>query len=225
MAIQRLTLANILTLVRIGLGEADAAASKISDANLITLINAYGQLVPSRAGSVMRRNGLAVGQGTIRFKCWRTEGTCSADSSAQYVWTPTDFDTAIEFNTLNRPLEIIKDTRQLRELRDDTGPASHIMPLEWGTNAANSDAYQRKWKLFPSPQTAETVSVLYYKLPAIMPGDDTGAEYPDCDPKFHYLWVCGTLRELLRPDDPTYELWKKQEEDLIIDFTHSEGIF
>ena len=38
-----------------------------------------------------------------------------------------------------------------------------------------------------------------------MAGTDSANEYPDADPKYHWLWVYGPAMEILRPSHPAYD--------------------
>lgn len=197
MAIQRLSLTDIQEHIRLLFGEVTAAESKISAAQLVELVNAYGQT-------------LVANLKPKHLPWYRAASTLSCASGSADVYLPTDCATGdhISFwdSTHTRMLDPVSDVYLFHPglARLPVGPPKAIELLGWASNAG---AWQRKARLWPGPPTGTTPSVAidYWRIPAILPNSTPDTEYPDCDPTFQMLWVYGPTLTVMAPDDPAFQ--------------------
>jgi hypothetical protein len=226
MAIQRLSLSNILTeLLRI----VGFASSTVSDwatnANLYNIVNRYGQSIPIRMSQAS--------QSPKRLLCdmWRTvvasaaTGTdamlVAAGSSTVYLPVNCDYVVSVYDVTNKAKVEIITDIDRwhIDDIKKkDPGPPEVIELLGY-TDYATDSSWRRYGTIYPATVTGTTPSftLTYYRLPAIMPGVAIETEYPDADPKYHSLWIYGPAAELLGPSNPAYDRYAALEKELLLD--------
>jgi len=226
MAIQRLSLSNILTeLLRI----VGFASSTVSDwatnDNLYNIVNRYGQSIPVRMSQAA--------QSPKRLLCdmWRTvvdsstSGTdvliVAAGSSTLYLPVNCDYVVGIYDNTNGSKVEVITDVARwhIDEIKKkDPGPPEVVELLGYTTYATDS-TWRRYGTIYPATVTGTlpSLTITYYRLPAIMPGVAIETEYPDADPKYHSLWIYGPAAELLGPSNPAYDRYAALEKELLLD--------
>ena len=219
MAVQRITLAQIVTeLFRIS-GFADSASAPwLTDANLYIIINNYQQRLVSRVAQVAAAAGIKTAA-KIRLGMWKTQANLTATSGSSTVHFPTDYDQFESFydNTYAKPIEAISEVNRwhIRKLRSrPSGPTEAIEILDYVSNAAT---WQRRALLWPTVQTGITpsISCTYWRIPAAFTG--AGTEYPDGDYKYHNLWIYGPALEILRPEDPDYSRYEALEKELLLE--------
>ena len=218
MSVQRLSLSDLIVQIRLVLGEVDADFSKISNAELVTLINAYGNRLPSRIGQILREHGFSIRQKTVQHPMWKTDGSLSTSAGDASATLPADFSTLIEFydNTNERPIETVMfpSTWFYRHMKKrKPGPTTAIELSGFNTSGI------RAVTLYPTPPAGVTpdIAVSYTRIPAEMPNSTPGSEYPDADPKYHMLWVYGPVLDLLGPDSPRFNEYSRIEENLVRD--------
>jgi hypothetical protein len=225
MSVQRLTLSDIIRKIRLALGETDPARSKMTDADLILSINAYGNVLPSRVGQVSREHGMSFREGIPHHFMWHTKGTISGSAGSADVSLPADFSTPIEFweSNIEKPLHIVDKPSLWHYRRLRKGRPS--LPEEIVLEGYDVSTNQRTATLFPTPPAGFTpsIDVRYYRIPAEMPGNDEASEEPDADPKYHLLWVYGPLIEILAPDSPVWQNYVQLEHTLIRDLVQEAG--
>ena len=227
MAVLRMTLAQIITeILHITGYDSSVNAPWETEANLIRKINMTAQKIAQRSTDILRAEGMMSKDGVVHFDMWRAtiDSTASAGAGNLVVTAgtstgdlPADYDHWISFYDLTHerffyPITQFHQERYRRLRREPAGPTKAIEIYEFsGSN------WQRQFRLLPDVESGVTPSIrmYYHRLPAIMPGSDTSAEYPDGDYKFHYLWVLETVLELLRIDDPAYNRYQEEESRII----------
>lgn len=225
MAIYRITLADIETEILDAMGfSASTAAPWGTAAKLYNKINLTGQKIAQKAADVMRSEGKLSREGTPRFDMWKTTISSTAStgvtnfviaSGSSAILMPNNYDHWVSFYDTNEerfiyPIEHTHSERYRRFKRKSPGPIEAIE-----IQGMNSVGAQRNAEWMPVPVGVPAVDMEYYRLPATMPGSSPGAEYPDADYKFHYLWVLEPLLLLMRSDEPSYTRYLEQEQELI----------
>lgn len=206
MAITRLTLSEIIEHIRLALGEPVAARSKVTDAQIVKLVNAYGQTMVAKAHP-------------RHFGMYRAASTLSCSAGSATVYLPSDCDDPISFydTATDKTLPVIENVKLYHPdlVKLPTGPARAIELLDF---ALNSTTWQRKARLWPTPVsgTTPTIDVDYWRLPASFANSSPTEEYADCDPKFQMLFVYGTLLDLVYVDDPGYQAIKQMHDELFV---------
>jgi hypothetical protein len=207
MAISRLSLTNIKGEIFdiFGVDESTNAPWE-TDAALYLKINMTAQKLAQRVSQILAGQGKPVEADLVRFDMWRT------------IANSTDSDQWISFWDLTHdkwiyPIER-KHSERFRRLRlRAPGPAEALEILDFDSDSNG----QRQSRLWPEVASGVTPSIemTYYRLPTAMPGSDPDNEYPDADPKFHYLWVLEPILELFRVDDPSYRRYVEEEQMLV----------
>ena len=230
MAIQRLSLTNLKDLVRFWIGEEIAALSKIPSSNvsggttasLATVINLYGQQIPSRLALIMREQGYNIQAGQIYPDWLRTSGSMTETEGSSDVTFPSDYARYISFyDRTNRrviwPTEEVSSTHLERLKKRDPGPPEAIEIL--GVNSSSV------WTgtLWPPTEGGITpdIELIYWRLPASMADSNPGSEYPDAPPEFHILWAYGAVLEIMRPDDPAYSRFQDLERQKLTEMVYA----
>lgn len=229
MAVQRLTLNQIITQILniTGFDSSDVAPWE-SDANLTVKINMTTQKIGQKVARIILGTGADVSKGNVKLDMWRSSADSTASTGAgnlvvssgsSTVQLPADYDHWKSFwdSDLEQwfyPIERNHTQYMQRLLKRPPGPPEAIEILGYGgTN------WQRQCTLYPTPPTGVTPSITldYWRIPAVMPGSDADNEYPDGDYKFHYLWVLEPVLELLRPDDAAYNRYKEVEQEMMLE--------
>ena len=227
MAIQRLNLTQIKTEILRIVGVASSSVSDWeTDANLYRIINMCGQQLSLRAAQAARPN-LPHGKTQLRFDMYKTVSNASTvgsglivAASSSTLYMPVDFDHWISFydTTYLRRIDVISDVaeRHIKIKQKQSGPPEVIELMNF---AANSSQWQRVGIVYPATPTgtAPAIELYYYRLPATMAGTDPDNEYPDCDPKYQYLWIYLPACEVMRPNNPSYDRYNSLGNELLID--------
>lgn len=214
MAVQRLSLSDITTELRRIVGEATPANSAVTDAQIATIVNGYGQRLATRCAQIANRQA-----SYPRFDMWRTDGTLTCTQGSATVHFPSDYDSYIEFyNSTDRrpiyPAARLSSYAYTTLKHKAPGPPEVIEILDF---VSSLSVWRRRGIIYPTPPASVTpsISLLYHRLPAVMPNSAPTSEYPDADPKYHWLWVYGPATELLRPTDSTYSRFQELEKELL----------
>ena len=228
MAISRLSLTNIKGEIFDIFGvDTSANAPWETDAALYIKINMTAQKLAQRVSQILAGQGKPVEADLVRFDMWRTianstdstgAGNFVVASGSQTAHFPNDYDQWISFWDLTHenwiyPIER-KHSERFKRLRlRAPGPAEALEILDFDSDSNG----QRQSRLWPEVSSGVTPSIemTYYRLPTAMPGSDPDNEYPDADPKFHYLWVLEPILELFRVDDPSYRRYVEEEQMLV----------
>ncbi len=235
MAITRLTLANIVDLIRLNIGEDDEGLSKITDADpgsgdsitgLYTVVNAYIQSIPTRCAAILQQEGIPVREGRLYFDMWRTSGTAlTATSGSSTVHFPADYDQWISFydETHKRTIHPVTHTSRWALSRLKSKPAGPPQRIQIEGYVTNSSAWVRKGILYPATLSGVTpnITLEYWRLPTAMAESDATTEYPDIDPKFQDLCWIGPVVQLTRPDEGSYERHREEERALLLALARS----
>lgn len=223
MAVQRLTLNQIRDEILHITGAASSATAYWgSDANLFLYINRVGQSIPVKVGMLMDSPK------AVLIDFWKSKADSSttgtglviaAGSSTGYL--PVDYyyyDSFYDLTNKNA-IDVIENPAKRRrsiELlkKKPAGPPEAIEILGMALNGSN---WHRSFALVPSTVSTVTPSVqlVYYRIPASMPGADGTAEYPDAPVEYHPLWIYGTVVELMARSDPNYDRYKLLHDELI----------
>jgi hypothetical protein len=184
-----------------------------------------GQSIPVKVGLVLAPNQPAA---TVCVDFWRTKVTSAttgndlviaANSSTGYL--PIDYYWHESFydNTAKRKVDVIVNaanrSRSIDNLKKKSaGPPEAVEILGMTTNGAN---WQRTFTILPSTLTGVTPSMdmIYFRIPASMPGSDATVEYPDAPVEFHPLWIYGSIMELMARSDPNYDRYKTLHDEMI----------
>jgi hypothetical protein len=226
MAVQRMTLANVRDRILQVFGvTASTAAFWSSDANLYTYINMVGQSIPTKVGMLLAPDKPG---SKVRIDFLRTKATSATTGSAFVIaassstgYLPIDYYDYESFydNTAKRRVDVIinpsaRASTIERLKKNPAGPPEAIEILGMTTNGTY---WQRAFTIHPSTVTSITPSMelVYYRIPASMPGADATAEYPDAPVEFHPLWVYGTIMELMARADPQYDRFKTLHDEII----------
>jgi len=155
-----------------------------------------------------------------------TSGTgllIAANSSTGYL--PTDYYYYESFydNTAKNTLDVIHNpSRRSRSVealqKKANGPPEAIEILDVTTDGSSN--WRRQFTIYPSTLSGVTPSIdlVYYRVPASMPGSSPTTEYPDAPVEFHPLWIHGTVMELLGRLDPNsaaYDRAKMAHDEMI----------
>lgn len=199
---------------------ASTKAPWLTSANLYKKINFNAQKIAQKVAVASR----AMGKEFKGVGMWNTTATATTSaavgsfvivSGSSALLFPDDLDTIITLHdtTHDREVPLIrnKGQRAYRELRArSAGPAEAY-------ELTDTSGVRRNGRLLPD--TAASVEpplrLHYYRTPAIMPGSDSAAEFPDADNKWHYLWVLETVLEVLRNDDAAYDRYAQLESEMI----------
>ena len=229
MAVQRLTLANIITeILQIsGFSTSDDAPWE-TDAALIRKINMTTQKIPQKVAAIMAAQRKDVEAGRCKLSMWKSSASATASSGSgnlvvssgsATVELPDDYDHWISFYDTTEekffyPIVKTQQERFRRLMRKPNGPPEAIEIQ--GMGGSN---WQRQARLLPAPPSGVTPAfdLDYYRHPAIMPGSDTSGEYPDTDYDFQYLWVLMPLLDILRVDDAAYSRYQEQEKEMLLE--------
>lgn len=231
MAVQRLTLGNIITeILQISGFEASEDAPWESDTNLIRKINMTTQKIPQKIASIMSAQGRDVESGRLKLSMWKGSATATTSTGSgnlvvsagsSTVEFPDDYDHWISFYDTDQeeffyPIVKTHQERFRRLLRKPDSPPEAIEIQGMG-----GSSWQRQARLLPAPPSGitPTFDMDYFRHPAIMPGSDQGAEYPDADYDFQYLWVLMPLLDILRVDDSAYSRYQEQEKEMLLELT------
>lgn len=226
MAVQRLSLSNIATLVKQAIGvDSSTNAFWESDANLYLYINQAGQNIPVKVALVVAPDDPTA---VVVVDFWRTKANSATSGTGVVVtagnstgYLPVDYYHWESFYDLTskKKLSVISSTasrdRVIELIRKrPAGPPEAIEILDMATNGAN---WQRKFQFIPDTLTGVTPSVelVYYRLPASMAGSTPATEYPDAPVEFHTLWVDGAILELMAPSNPNYDRYKARYDETI----------
>lgn len=224
MAVQRLTLTNLIAQIRIAIAEPTAARSKVTDAEIAQIVNGTGSRIGLKVAAMLRASGKVDAQ-EIHLDMYRTVTTsattgtglvCAAATSTGYL--PVDYDHYVSFYNLtdNKPMPVVSDVSRYHAIRSKTaGPSECIEILDFTTD--DSSNWRRQFKIWPPVATAVTPSIelVYWRIPASMANATPSAEYPDTDTKYQWLWVYDPVLELMRPDYPSYERYKGFADELL----------
>jgi len=225
MAVSRISLSDIENeILRImGYASSDAAPWK-SSPNLYRVINGYMQRLPSRLIQVTQtikdQNQRLPVTNLPRFDMWKTSGSLTCTSGSSTVHFPVDYDHYISFwdATNKRPLYPVED---VYKYHSDVAvrPAGPPEFIEIQGYVLNSTVWQRKGILWPSTATGVTPSITlnYWRLPAIMAGTSPTAEYPDIDVKYQNLAIYGPVVELAMPNSQEFDRYSQLEQNLMIE--------
>jgi len=202
-----------------------------SDANLYRIINDYIQRLPLRASQVIQKD---LPRRPIRFDMYKTVlASGGGVGAAQFVtgvgdsliYFPTDLDEVISIydTSNNEPLHPIQDVaRWHKDLKERApGPPEFYEHLGYITDSGS--VWRRHARLYPSTDAAQTPSLElhYWRLPARMAGSSPTTEFPDIDPKYEMLAVKGPAREILQPNDPSFDRIDRDEKELLLDLVMS----
>lgn len=193
-----------------------------NDLLLYRYINTVGQSIPIKVGMLLKTNQ------PVLIDFWRTKVNSATTGSSLVIaassstaYLPIDYYHYASFYdlTAKRPIPVIISTgrgqRNIDNLRKKpAGPPEAIEILDMTTNGTY---WQRKAQLVPDTPSGVTPSVelVYYRVPASMPGSNPNAEYPDAPVEFHPLWIYGTIVELMARSDPNFDRYKNLHDELI----------
>lgn len=212
--VYRMSLADIIDQIRLAMGEPDIDLSKITNSQLVDLINAYGNSIPSRLNQVAREHGKSFDEGVPKHPMWLTK--TSITSSGSLVTFPSDMSSLQELwlEDYDQPLEWEKTFRGSARKR---GIPKKVFIS--GVDASGN----MTGELIPSTSENFNIRVVYYRIPASFPGEDFSSEYPDAHPKYHLLWVVGPLTLIMAPDDPMYGEYKRLEQEFLRNLFQESG--
>ena len=224
MAVQRLSLTNIIDLIRFYIAEPDADVSRLKNitdssgttATLLLIINGYGQQISTRLGALARQEGLDLKSGKVYPDFWRTSGSLTTSKSSSSATFPSDYSKWISFydrtnKKVIHPVEEISRWRLDEYRNSPAGPTKAIEML--GVNSSSVITST----LWPSVEDEITpdIELIYWREPATMPGTSQSTEYPDAPPEFHMLWVYGAVLEIMRPDHPRFNRFQQKEQEML----------
>ena len=225
MAIQRLALSDIIEEIRRNLGEPTAAQSHIDDADLVRVINGYGQRLQMRMASVRRELGK---YGMPYLNMWKTSinsttgvgiANFTVSQGSSTVTFPDDYNLYISFydRTTNRPIDVTSRVSKWHFERLKEAPAGPPEAIELTDRIAASNRQQAT--LYPAPLSSVTpdIEMFYWRYPATMPNTAPTAEYPDADIQFHWMWVDGPTAQLMAPSDPAFNRFHDREREGLMD--------
>ena len=223
MAITRITLRDIEDdILRImGFSASEKAPWKTSG-YLYRIINRYIQNLPIRCAAVMQ---LPVDAGSIRFDMYKTvsnssgSGTglvCTAGSST--VTLPENFDRTISWYDLTEKRQFDEISGADRWFVDALVTKPSGSPVE-AVELMDFVDGRRRGTLYPSIAATVTPSIrlTYYRLATSMPGSSPDSEYPDVDPKYQDLCVCGPVVELARNTGFEFDRYTAMEREYLAD--------
>ena len=227
MAIQRLSLTQIGGALREIMGSAKSlAAPWKTDINLALIINTYGQRLPMRLNTIAAQMQMPT---PVRFDMWKTVADSAAVTTvgiqvaagSPTAYMPNDYDHWISFlnQTDNSKIHPISQTRRWET--DDLLDAAPGMTcyIDIGGFVTQGVNWRRQATLYPTPPTAylPAIRLEYYRLPAIMPNVQPGVEYPDIDPKYDYIFVCGPVTDVARSTGQEFDRFAAQEKELLVE--------
>lgn len=224
MSTQKLNLTTIIDMVRVNIGELDTTVSRVDDsddttnyASLPAVINAVGNMLPGKLGSLMRNEGMPLPGGMLYPYFLRTVGSLTTSAGSSTVTFPADYASLISLydNTNKAPLYLVGDVNEYHLQRLRTKPPGPPEAIE--LTGLSSQAWQgRVWPLTESGVTP-SIEVVYYRIPAEMPNSSPTTEYPDAPPNWHMLWVYGATVEMMRQDDPSYNRYLEREREMLLE--------
>lgn len=236
MAVTRLTLANIEThLLRICGGYAASTnAPWLLSATLYQTVNSYIQRLPIRVAQVAQKQ-LPAGTQRVRLDMWRTRASSTTSgtgvvvtASSATIYLPVDHDATDRWwdKTNLRKIPEIKDVNILHKetlKTKDPGPPEAIELLDF---VSDGTYWRRQGTIHPATisNTTPSLELTYWRLPTAMPGSSASSEYPDLDPKYHWLAVVGPALELMAPTNPTIERLVAEEQEMLIDLAYSARV-
>jgi len=202
---------------------ASTTAPWTTAANLYQKINYNAQKIPQKVALVAKAEGK---HGWMGIPMWYTTAAATTSaavgnfvvvSASSDLLFPDDMDKVVSIHdtTNDRQLEQIFNYGQerYRMLRDKVAGPPQFYEITGTTGV------RRNGRLLPdtAASTVPALRLIYYRTPAIMPGSSPGAEFPDGDNKWHYLWVLETVLEILRPDDAAYTRYQELESEMIVE--------
>lgn len=216
MSVYRMNLTDIIEQIRLIIGESDVDLSKITNTQLVNLINAYGTSIPTRINQVAREHGKTFDEGIPKHPMWLTKATIS--STGESVVLPEDVFSLQELwlTDYNKFIPWTKNFSRWKTPRDGGLPEKLVI-----TGVDSSGAMTGE--LVPNPGANLNIRVHYYRVPAKMPGSSYSTEYPDAEAKYHLLWVVGPVTLLMAPDDPAYGEFKRLEQEMLRNLVQEAG--
>jgi hypothetical protein len=227
MAIQRLSLTQIGGAILEIMGYANSTmAPWKTDINLALRINTYGQRLPMRLNTIAAQMGLST---PVRFDMWKTVADSGAATTvgmqvaagSAVAYMPNDYDHWISVLNLadNSKIHPISQARrwETTDLIDAApGMTRYIDIGGFVTQGAN---WRRQATLYPTPPTGylPLIRLEYWRLPAIMPNVNPNFEYPDIDPKYDYIFVCGPVTDVARSTGQEFDRFAAQEKELLVE--------
>lgn len=226
-SVQRLSLSQIETeILRITGHSTSALAPWTSSANLYLRVNEYVQGLPTKlAHKVMdlRTAGKAPpSAGVPRWDMWRTEDRLQTKATVGNVMLPEDYDHWISVwnETSNRRVDVVESVAKYHDhlKKKPAGPVEAI-EIMGGLPGLSTPKFVRYANLYPVPATDQALTLTYWRIPRAMPGSAATTEYPDIDPKWEYIVVCGSVVNLLRPNSgsPYFDRYAQEEERILTD--------
>ena len=226
MAITRLSLSDIETeLLRIvGNYPTSPDSDWKTTAALYRIINTYGQKLVMKAAQFVKS---APPGRQVRIDMYRTTTNSTTtgsgllvSSGGSVIYLPVNCDLPLTLydRTAGAQVPFVRNVRayhqDLLDMLPGTPAACEL--LDYVTVPVES-TWARQGVLYPATASGVTPSLTleFYRLPASMATDMADATYPDCDPKYDWLFVYGPACDLLRPENPTYERYKAMETEML----------
>ena len=217
MAVQRLTLQQIVDSVRRNIGEETAAISRITDANLYIVVNRYLQNLPVRLGQLAATEKMNPSDGPIWPTFWKTTNTSITTAvSDRNIYFPTDLGEIISLydNTHKRMIYPTSTISRFQIEQLKLRPPGAPEKYELVGYTTNSGSWVQQAVLYPATVSGVTPSfeLVYYRIPAEM---TAVGHYPDLPVMFHDLAIVGPTMDLMRPMEPTYARYVDWEKSIL----------
>ena len=230
MAIQRSTVAQLITEIRRNIGEPVSVRSHVPDSSLYVVMNRYLQGLSLKVEPLVRGEGVSIEKGTLKldmyFQQWSSQTTVANDvvvapDNTDFFYLPNNYDQYYKFydNNEKRELRVITSSfasqRTLERLKQKApGPPEAVQITGYVTHPSDNTYWLRKVYYWPTVGTY-TPSLLLegWRLPAKV---TSSAHYIDIDPKYEDLFVAGVTATLLRKDDPNYSRFQELERELLL---------
>jgi hypothetical protein len=165
----------------------------------------------------------------VHFDMWRTVADSGAATTtglqvaagSPVAYLPNDYDHWISFLNLadNSKIHPVSSTRRWEENELLDAPPGMTRYIDIGGFVTQGVNWRRQCTLYPAPPTAVLPSIRmeYWRLPAIMPNVQAAVEYPDIDPKYDYIFVCGPVTDLARSTGQEFDRYAAQEKELLVE--------